>query len=109
MRRYVVLVAMVAEILSALSNPGRAADPSELIVLKGHTKAVSVVAWAADGSAVATAGDDRTIRVWNPATGQQTASLPEIARQGYGGPIVAFTADLKVVAVNYWGEINIRN
>jgi Tol biopolymer transport system component len=66
------------------------------------------VAWAADGKTVATAGDDRTIRVWDPATGRQTASLTGIAREGYGGPVVAFTADLKVAAVNYWGEITIR-
>jgi Tol biopolymer transport system component len=57
---------------------------------------------------VATAGDDRTIRVWDPATGKQTASLEKIAREGYGGPVVAFTADLKVAAVNYWGEITLR-
>jgi WD40 repeat protein len=97
-----------AVILAAVMDPGLAADPPEPVVLKGHTKAVSAVAWAADGKAVATAGDDRTIRVWDPATGRQTASLSGIAREGYGGPVVAFTADLKVVAVNYWGEITIR-
>ncbi len=78
------------------------------VVLKGHTAAVSAVAWAADGKALATAGDDRTIRVWDPANGRQTAVQPEIVRGGYGGPVVAFTADLKVAAVNYWGEITIR-
>jgi WD40 repeat protein len=103
-----VRVAVAALILAAVANPGRAADPPEPVVLKGHTKAVSAVAWAADGKAVATAGDDRSIRVWDPATGKQTATLPGIAREGYGGPVVAFTADLKVVAVNYWGEITIR-
>jgi WD40 repeat protein len=89
-------------------NPELAADPPEPVVLKGHTRAVTAVAWAADGKAVATAGDDRTIRVWNPATGRQTASLTGIAREGYRGPVVAFTADLKTAAVNYWGEITIR-
>jgi WD40 repeat protein len=100
-----VRVAVVAVLLAAVVNPGRAAEP---VVLKGHTKAVSTVAWAADGKSVATAGDDRTIRVWDPATGRQTASLPGIAREGYGGPVVAFTADLKIAAVNYWGEVTIR-
>jgi len=103
-----VRAAVVAVILAAVINPGLAADPPEPVVLKGHTKAVSAVAWAADGKAVVTAGDDRTIRVWDPATGRQTASLPGIAREGYGGPVIAFTADLKVVAVNYWGEVTIR-
>lgn len=97
-----------AVVLAVVATFGRAADPPEPIVLRGHTKAVSAVAWAADGKAVATAGDDRTIRTWDPATGRQTALLPEIAREGYGGPVVAFTADLKTAAVNYWGEITIR-
>ena len=99
----------VVLILAGMLNPVRAADPPEPVVLKGHTKGVSAVEWAADGKTVATAGDDRTIRVWDPATGRQTASLPGIAREGYSGPVVAFTADLKVVAVNYWGEITIRS
>lgn len=101
-------IARLAVMTLAMMNPIRAADTPEAVVLKGHTKSVSAVAWAADGKAVATAGDDRTMRVWDPATGRQTAILPEVARQGYGGPVVAFTADLKVAAVNYWGEITIR-
>ncbi len=101
-----IRAAMVAGILAAVMNPGLAAP--EPVVLKGHTKTVSAVAWAADGKTVATASDDRTIRMWDPTTARQIASLPGIAREGYGGPVVAFTADLKVVAVNYWGEITIR-
>lgn len=103
-----VRVAVGAVFLAAAMNPGRAADPPEPVVLKGHTKAVSTVAWAADGKVVATAGDDRTIRVWDPSTGRQTASLTGVAREGYGGPVVAFTADLKTAAVNYWGEVTVR-
>jgi WD40 repeat protein len=100
--------AVVAVILSPVMNPGLAVDLPDPVVLMGHTKAVSAVAWADDGKTVVTAGDDRTIRAWDPATGRQTASLPGIAREGYGGPVVAFTTDLKAVAVNYWGEITIR-
>lgn len=92
--------------LAAALNPGLAAEP---VLLQGHTKPVSVIAWAADGKAVATAGDDRTIRIWDPATGKQTASQTGIVREAYGGPVVAFTADLKLVAVSYWGEITIRS
>lgn len=98
----------LAVVFAAATDSTNAAHSPEPLVLKGHTSRVSAVAWAADGKAVATAGDDRTIRVWDPATGKQTAIQSEIARTGYGGPIVAFTADLKVEAVNYWGEITIR-
>lgn len=103
-----IRVMMVAVGLALAANSTHAAEPPEPIVLQGHTMAVSAVAWAADGKAVATAGDDRTIRVWDPATGRQTAIQPETARAGYGSPVVAFTTDLKVAAVNYWGEITIR-
>ena len=98
-------LAATAVILAAVMTSGLAAKP---VVLKGHTKAVTTIAWAADGTAVATAGDDRTIRVWDPATGRETVALTEIAKKGYGGPVVAFTPDLKVAAVNYWGEITLR-
>ena len=101
-------LAAAAVILAAVTGSGRAADTPEPVALKGHTQAVTTIAWAADGKAVATASDDRTIRVWNPATGKETAALTEIAKKGYGGPVVAFTPDLKIAAVNYWGEITIR-
>ena len=101
-------IAIVAVLLEVAMNHGRAAEPPESIVLKGHTESVSMVAWASDGKAVATAGDDRTIRIWDAVTGRQTASVTGIAREGYGGPVVAFTTDLKVAAVSYWGEVTIR-
>ena len=100
-----VRAAVAALTLAAVTASGQ---PPEPVVLKGHTKAVTAVAWAADGKSLATAGDDRTIRVWDPAAGRQTATLPGIAREGYGGPVVAFTADLTVAAVNYWGEVTVR-
>ena len=103
-----VRAAVVAVTFGVVVSAVLAADPPEPVVLKGHTEAVSALAWAADGKSLATASDDRSIRVWDPTTGKQSASLQGIAREGYGGPVVAFTADLKVVAVNYWGEITIR-
>ncbi|MFO0881099.1 MAG: hypothetical protein U0840_27565 [Gemmataceae bacterium] len=99
--------AMIAFTLLAVGTVGLAADSQKPVHLKGHTKAVTTVVWAADGKSLATAGDDRTVRVWHPVTGQQKSSLPEIAREGYGGPVVAITPDFKIVAVNYWGEITV--
>ena len=95
-------------VVFALANiPGNAADSQEPVILKGHTSRVSTVAWADDGNSLATASDDRSIRVWDSVAGKQLADLQGIARTGPGGPVVAFTADLKRVAVNYWGKIAI--
>ena len=46
--------------------------------------AVSAVAIAPDGTWLATAGDDGTVRIWDPATGQQRATLT-----GHTGPVRA--------------------
>lgn len=101
-----VSVIFTAVMLAVLMNWGRAAEP---VVLKGHAKAVTALAWGTDGKTVATAGDDRAVLMWDAETGRQTGALAEIARAGYGGPVVAFSPNLKVVAINYWGEITIRS
>lgn len=98
----------LAIVFAMADNATNAGDPPDPVVLNGHTSRVSTVSWSANGKAIATASDDRTIRLWDPVTGQQTAIQSQIARAGYGGPVVAFTAELKVEAVNYWGEIAIR-
>ena len=103
---YSIRFVLAAFILSLSLGTTFGAEP---LALKGHTKSVTALAWAADGKSLVSAGDDRTIRTWDTVTGKQTASLTEIAREGYGGPVVAFSPDLKRAAINYWGEVTIRN
>ncbi len=64
-------------------------------VLRGHSAPATSVAYRPDGKQVATGGNDQTIRLWDPATGEQTALLkaevapPNLDRE----PLVAYNAD----------------
>jgi WD40 repeat protein/ABC-type branched-subunit amino acid transport system substrate-binding protein/DNA-binding SARP family transcriptional activator len=60
------------------------------LTLVGHAGSVSSVAFSADGAAVATAGQDRTAKVWNALTGEEQLTL-----HGHTGPVnaVAFGPD----------------
>lgn len=93
-------------LFAAATSLGRPAGATEPLVLQGHTKAVTAVAWV--GDAVATASADGTIRRWDPRTGSETASFPKNAVDGFGGPVAAFTADLQIAAVSASDVIALR-
>jgi RNA polymerase sigma factor (sigma-70 family) len=47
------------------------ATGAEVRQLKGHGKNVLAVAWGPEGTTVASAGNDLTLRFWDPATGRE--------------------------------------
>jgi WD40 repeat protein len=62
----------------------------DLHTLRGHTGMVTSVAWSPDGRHLASAGVDRTVRVWEAATGKEVSVLT-----GHTDPVwaVVFSAD----------------
>jgi len=75
----------------------------ELQKLEGHTSSVSAVAFSQDGSLLASASYDETVRLWNPATGQEVQKPENI---GYIGTL-NFTDDDKNLLTNQ-GTISIK-
>ena len=56
-------------------SPENAAQIHELATLSGHTRGVWSVAFAPDGRTLASGSDDKTIKLWDVASGQLIRSL----------------------------------
>jgi WD40 repeat protein/serine/threonine protein kinase len=69
--------------------------PRKLREIKGHTSWINGVAFSPDGKRLATAGWDKTIRLWDPATG---AALLAIHQDDGHATRVAFGPDSRLLA-----------
>ncbi len=74
-----------------------------LSLLRGHTAPIGCLAWNPDGRQLASAGDDRTVRIWDVATGQERQTLGPHAE---AVQLVAFGHDgQSIVTVGQQGRL----
>ncbi len=74
-----------------------------LSVLRGHTAPVGCLAWSHDGRRLASAADDRTVRIWDSATGEERQV---IGPHSDAVQLIAFSPDGQtIVTVGTQGRI----
>ncbi|MDM0002981.1 WD40 repeat domain-containing protein [Variovorax sp. J22P240] len=82
------------------------ARPLEFIRLVGHQGAVNSVAFSPDGTRVVSASDDRTLRLWNAATGGPIGEPLSADREGI--TCAAFSPDgTRIVSASYGGSLRL--
>lgn len=70
--------------------------PGAPCVLRGHSQAISALAFSPDGASLATASRDHLVKVWNLATGQATVTIAGAEEQVNA---LAFSGDGQRLAI----------
>ncbi|HYT92885.1 MAG TPA: WD40 repeat domain-containing protein [Gemmataceae bacterium] len=66
-------IVVAGSLLTTLTEAGD--EKRDVHTLKGHTKEVRALAFNADGTLLATGGNDQTVRLWDAASGKELETL----------------------------------
>ncbi len=80
-------------------------DPGSQLNLEGHTHHVLGVAWLADGSALATAGAEGVVKVWNPTTGERQKNVDGFGKAITGLLAVGLNAEFVAISGTGHGRV----
>lgn len=94
-------ILLVIAVLCLLTRPTQAGNEKQDVrTFKGHTKEVRAIAFNADGTLLATGGNDQTVRIWDTSTGKELHTLK--ADERLRVEAVAFSSDGKLLASAGW-------
>ena len=90
-----------------MTLPHKIGNNAVLMELQGHSDSVTSVAFSSDGSRIVSGSDDKTVKIWNAATGEVENTLQghsdyvtSVAFSSDGSRIVSGSADKTVKILN---------
>ena len=98
--RWLLVLSIVCFVPEWLGAGEKAAKPVLVLDAGGHTDSVPAVGFTPDGKLLISASKDKTVRIWDVATGEMLRVLRPSIDQARGGTLyaVAISADGKLLA-----------